>query len=285
MIIAPATLALALLAAPAAAETPAGISSVGSDVVVSERVPGRVVAVAADVRIENAVGGDVVVWLGDVSFGAGGSVAGNIVVFGGTIRGAPGRPLPVAGTVSTPGTLLQLYLSEMRRAPWDPGAVSPIAWGLRLLALSVWLAAAVALLYFFGSPLARAADRADSNWTGALTAGVLGVLTIFLGAAAALALLPSGVAIPIAIALAAAAVAAKVFGMGALFLLLGQKVTSNLSPARRPAALAVGFAVLGGLSLLPIAGAIVWSAASVAAVGVSFLSRFGSPRFRISISA
>ncbi len=262
----------------------AGITSVGRDLVVRANVPGRIVAVASDVAIESAVGGDVIVWGGDVSFGPNGSVAGNVVVFGGAIRGVAGRPLPVGGNVSTPGTLLALYLAEIEKAPWEPGALSPVAWGLRLIALAAWLAASVALLYFFGSPLARAADRAESNWSGALLAGALGVLTLFLAASAALALLPLALAIPVAIVLAAAAVAAKVFGMGALFLLVGQKLLANVAPARRPAALALGFAVLGGISLLPFAGAVVWSAASVVAVGVAFVSRFGTPRMRVALT-
>jgi hypothetical protein len=262
-----------------------GISVVGHDLVISTKVSGRVVAVASDVRIESEVGGDVVVWGGDVWFGSAGAVAGNLVVFGGSIHGVPGHRLPVRGMVSTPGTLLPLYLAEMRRAPWEAGVLSPVLWGLRLLALAAWLAVAVALLYFFGSPLARAADRAESDWTGALLAGALGVLTIFLTAAAALTLLPSALAVPITVVLGATAVAAKVFGMGALFLLVGQKVSASFSPARRPAALALGFAVLGGVSLLPIAGAIVWSAASVAAVGVALHSRFGAPRFRVALSS
>ncbi len=268
--------------------SPPAVASVGRDLVLSDTVPGRVVAVASNVRIEAPVAGDVVLWGGNVTFAPGGSVAGNLVVFGGDIHGIPGRPLPVAGTVSTPGTLLQLYLAEMRRAPWDvtsPGALSPVFWGLRLLALAAWLAIAVGLLYFFGSPLSRAADRAESDWAGALTAGALGVLTLFLAAAATLTMLPSSLGVPIALALGAAAVAAKVFGMGALFLLLGQKILSTFSPSRRPLALALGFAVLGGISLLPVAGAIVWSAASIAAVGIAFLSRFGSPRFRVALPA
>jgi hypothetical protein len=276
--------AFLLLSVPALAASRPAVASVGRDLVLSRSVPGRVIAVASDVRVESAVAGDVIVWGGDVSFGPQGSVAGNLVVFGGTIRGVPGRPLPVAGTVSTPGSLLPLYLAEMRRAPWDTNALSPLVWGLRLLALAAWLLIAALLLYVFGSPLARAADRAESDWAGALTAGALGVLTIFLAAAATLSLLPSGIAVPIALVLAAAAVAAKIFGMGALFLLLGQKLLDSFAPARRPAALALGFAVLGGISLLPVAGAIVWSAASIVAVGVTFLSRFGSPRFRVALT-
>lgn len=276
--------AFLLLSVPVLAASRPAVASVGRDLVLSRSVPGRVIAVASDVRVESAVAGDVIVWGGDVSFGPQGSVAGNLVVFGGTIRGVPGRLLPVAGTVSTPGSLLPLYLAEMRRAPWEANALSPLVWGLRLLALAAWLLIAALLLYVFGSPLARAADRAESDWTGALTAGALGVLTIFLAAAATLSLLPSGIAVPIALVLAAAAVAAKIFGMGALFLLVGQNLLDSFAPARRPAALALGFAVLGGISLLPVAGAIVWSAASIVAVGVAFLSRFGSPRFRVALT-
>ena len=277
-----------LVQAAVSSASPPAVASVGRDLVLSRSVPGRVVAVASDIRIEAPVAGDVVVWGGAVTFGPGGSVAGNLVVFGGDIQPSPGRPLPVAGTVSTPGTLLQLYLAEMRRAPWDVSslsALSPLFWGLRLLALAAWLAIAVALLYFFGSPLSRAADRAESDWVGALTAGTLGVLTLFLAAAATLTVLPSSLGVPIALALGAAAVAAKVFGMGALFLLVGQKILATFSPSRRPLALATGFAVLGGVSLLPVAGAIVWSAASIAAVGIAFVSRFGAPRFRVALPA
>jgi hypothetical protein len=276
--------AFLLLSVPALAASRPAVASVGRDLVLSRSVPGRVIAVASDVRLESAVAGDVIVWGGDVSFGPQGSVAGNLVVFGGTIRGVPGRPLPVAGTVSTPGSLLPLYLAEMRRAPWDTNALSPLVWALRLFSLAAWLLIAALLLYVFGSPLARAADRAESDWAGALAAGALGVLTIFLAAAATLSLLPSAIAVPIALVLAAAAVAAKIFGMGALFLLVGQKLLDSFAPARRPAALALGFAVLGGISLLPVAGAIVWSAASIVAVGVAFLSRFGSPRFRVALT-
>ncbi|MGH9398984.1 MAG: hypothetical protein ACRD00_01350, partial [Thermoanaerobaculia bacterium] len=106
--------------------------------------------------------------------------------------------------------------------------------------------------------------------------------SLLLAAAAALALLPAGLSIPVALFVAGLAVGAKVFGMGALFLLLGQKLLKNVSPARRPAALAAGFAVLGGVSLVPLAGPLVWSAASVAAVGVAMLSRFGTPRLPVS---
>jgi hypothetical protein len=263
---------------------PGSITSVRRDVVVSQALPGRVVAVLADVRIAARVSGDVIVWGGNVSFAPGGSVAGDLFVFGGTIEGPPGAPPPVDGRISTPGSLLHLYLSEMRRAPWEEGALGgSVLSGLHLLALSLWLAVTLALLWLFASPLARAAMFAEEDWSSALLAGALGVLTMFLAAGAALALLPSSLGIPIALASAAMAVVAKVFGMAALFLLVGQKLLKSVAPARRPAALAAGFALLGGVSLLPFVGALLWSVISIVAVGVALVSRFGTPRYRVAV--
>jgi hypothetical protein len=269
--------------APALAQT-GSITSVRRDVVVSQGVGGRVVAVLADVRIAARVSGDVIVWGGNVSFAPGGSVAGDVLVFGGDVQAPPGATLPVEGRVSTPGSLLRLYLSEMRRAPWEEtGLVASVFSGLHLLSLSLWLAVTLSLLWLFSSPLSRAAMSAEEDWSGSLLAGALGVLTIFLAAGAALALLPSAIAVPLALFFGGVAVAAKIFGMAALFLLLGQKLLKSVAPARRPAALAAGFAALAVVSLLPLVGALVWSIASIVAVGVALISRFGSPRFRVAV--
>jgi hypothetical protein len=271
-----------LLSSRSASASPASIRSVGRDLVISQAHAGRVVAVLCDVRIAARVSGDVIVWGGDASFAPGGSVAGDLIVFGGSIESPPGRAIPVEGRVSTPGSLLRLYLSEMRRSPWEPGASAfSVLSGLRLLALAVWLAAGMSLLYLFSSPLARAAVSAEEDWSSSLLAGALGVLSLFLAAGAALSLLPSAVAIPIALFSAAVAVVAKIFGMAALFLLVGQKLLRSGAPARRPLALAAGFALLGGISLLPFVGPVLWSAASVVAVGVALVSRFGVPRYRV----
>ncbi|HYV43044.1 MAG TPA: hypothetical protein VEO02_14740, partial [Thermoanaerobaculia bacterium] len=248
-------------------------------------VAGRVVAVLSDVRIASRVSGDVVVWGGTVTFSPSGFVEGNLSVFGGGVNGPEGKPLPVGGMVSTPGTFLRLYLDEVHRAPWQERSQGLLFRGLRLLALSVWLAVSLALLFCFASPFARAAASADTHWSSALLAGALGVLSLLLATVAALALLPPALSIPIAILLGLVAVAAKIFGMGALFLLLGQKLVGSVAPAKRPAALAAGLALLGAVSLLPFIGSVVWSAASVVAVGIAFLTRFGIPRYRVAIPA
>lgn len=268
-------------AAPPASFGSASVTSLGRDIVVSTPVDGRVLAAFANVRIEAPVSGDVVVWGGDVAFGPGGAVGGNLSVFGGEVR-ALTTP-PVKGVVSSPGTLLRLYLAEMRRAPWEtPGSAT--VWGLRLLGLAVWLAVTLLLLRFLGSPFARAAASAEATLPTTALVGALSVVTLFLAAAALLALVPSPVSVPAVMLVAGVAVGAKVFGMGSLFLLLGQKLLGAASARKRPAALAAGFAVLGGVSLVPLVGPLVWSVASVLAVGVALLTRFGTPRYRVGIS-
>lgn len=276
--------ALFLAAALAPAAAPAARTSVGKSLSIAESVPGNVVAVFSDVQIDAPVAGNVIVWGGDVRFGPRGEVGGNLSVFGGEILSTD-RPLPVRGAVSTPGALLRVYLEEMHRAPWDASSRGAAVQGLRIVALSLWLLLSLLLLYFFGSSFARAALSAEEDWSGALFAGALGVLTLFLAAAAALALLPASLSMPLAIVFAGVAVAAKVFGMAAIFLLLGQKILQNVSPARRPVALAAGFAALAAVSLLPVLGAIVWSVASVVAVGIAFQSRFGTPRMKVALPA
>jgi hypothetical protein len=272
------------LFAVAVAASP-GQTAFARNIEIEKPVAGRVVAVLSDVRIASRVSGDVVVWGGTVTFSPSGFVEGNLSVFGGGVNVPEGKPLPVSGMVSTPGTLLRLYLDEMHRAPWQERSQGLLFRGLRLLALSVWLAVSLALLFCFASPFARAATSAEIHWSSTLLAGALGVLSLLLATVAALALLPPALSIPIAIVLGLVAVAAKVFGMGALFLLLGQKLVGSVAPAKRPAALAAGLALLGAVSLLPFIGSVVWSAASVVAVGIAFLTRFGTPRYRVAIPA
>ena len=86
------------------------------------------------------------------------------------------------------------------------------------------------------------------------------------------------------LAVAAFAIAAKIFGMASLFLLVGQRLLGSVAARRRPAALAAGFAALGGVSLVPLVGPVIWSAASVLAVGLALASRFGTPRYRLALA-
>src|SRR3954466_10731056 len=116
--------ALLLTASVSSAPVTAAKRAFGGDLEVTQPVSGNVVGVLSDVRIDAPVSGNVIVWGGAARFGPNGSVDGNLSVFGGGIVAAPGRPVPVKGSISTPGSLLRLYLQEMHRAPWDGGGAA-----------------------------------------------------------------------------------------------------------------------------------------------------------------
>jgi hypothetical protein len=113
------------LAAAAAAPVP-GQTAFARDIEIRQPVAGRVVAVLSDVgsprpcRATSSVGRP-------RDLQPAGSVAGNLSVFGGGISAPAGQPLPVRGIVSTPGTLLRLYLDETHQPPWQEGARSLVA--------------------------------------------------------------------------------------------------------------------------------------------------------------
>ncbi len=276
--------ALALLAGAARAQS---LTSVRSPVLVSSPVAGRVVAVGGDVTIRARVSGDVVAWGGDVRIEPGGTVGGDVVAFGGRVSAPPGA---VGGRVLTPGSLAAIYLAEARSAPWSrdnpASARGDVPWrtfaGLRLFLLALWMLASALVLRLRGSGVARASLALEENPALAAAAGVIGVVFLFLAGVAAFTAFPAALRMPAALLILGTALGAKLFGMTALFLFTGQKLAGRLAPAGRPAALALGLVLCGAVSFVPVAGPVLWSAASVLAVGAAIFTRLGSPRFRVS---
>jgi hypothetical protein len=272
--------AAAFLAASTAA-TAGNVSSVRRTIVVSTPVSGRVTSIGGDVLVRSRVSGDVVVWGGDVRLEPGAAVGGDVVDFGGTVAGPASA---VRGRILTPGSLTAIYLSEARRAPWQASEIGWAAFaGLRLFVLALWTLTASLVLRFWSSPVSRAATAFEEGPGLAAASGIVGVVFLFLTAIAALTALPSAVRVPAAALIVATAFALKIFGMTALFVFVGQRLTGWHRAASRPAALAIGLLVCGAVSLVPVAGPVVWSAASVLAIGAAVSTRFGSPRFRVSV--
>jgi hypothetical protein len=283
-----AAVAMLLLCAVAAPASPA--IGVGHPLLIDRPLAGRVISVLGDVVVRSRVAGDVVVWGGDVILEPGARVEGDVLDFGGSLRrtGVAGAPDPlVLGRVLTPGSLAGLYLAEAEKAPWTvtTGVPARVFLALRLFVLAGWLAAGMVLLLVCDSALARTALEIEREPGVTMLAGLVSVATFLLAAICGLSLLPEGLGAPVAIFAAGLAVAAKIFGMAAVVLLVGQKILHDASAPRRPAAFALGFALVGGLSLVPLAGPLLWSAASIMAVGASLRTSFGAPRFRVAVAS
>ena len=165
------------------------------------------------------------------------------------------------------------YLAELRTSPLRAAAVSPLLLSFRLLVLLGWLVAGMALLRFAPRRLSRAAAAAPGHLGFLGLLGAAAVLTGALLCAFVLTVLPAAGAFTILGGVVVLLLVAKAFGLSVLFLLLGRRLAHS---ARRgtaffgdPAALSIGLVVLGAVSLAPIAGVVVWSAASLVAVGLA----------------
>jgi hypothetical protein len=259
------------------------VTSVRRALLVSRPVSGRVVAVGGEVFVRERISGDLVSWGADVHLEPGAEILGNLIVLAARVDGATAR---VRGRVLTPGSLASLYLSEIQDTPWHSGQWAGLAvrTGLRLLVLALWLAAGSLVVRFASGAAARGAQCFEASPRLAAVSGLLAVVILLVAGITAMTALPEPLRVPAAIAILALAFFLKVFGMTSFFLFLGQRLRGDYSPRRRPAALALGLAASGLISLVPVAGPLLWSAASVLAVGVAAFTRFGLPRFRVVLA-
>lgn len=258
--------------------------SLGRTVVVGGEVEGTVVSIGGEVRVSGTVRRDVVVFGADVILLPGGRVAGDVLAVGGALRSGdvPG-PVPagaVGGRRLTLAALEAAFLAELETSPLSGEGASPLLAAFRLLLLALWLLAGLLLLRATPRRVDAAARSLPRSLARATALGVGAVLTAMLLSALVLATVPAHAALALMAVVLVALAAAKVFGLAALFVVLGRTLAAR---SRRgsllfgdPAALAVGLLVLGIVSLVPGVGAMVWAFASLVGVGLALLTSFGS---------
>lgn len=296
-----AAFSLALLASPAAAssrhharidvDSDAGTGDVtisGSEHVDKNEVrDSDVVAIFGDARIEGKVNGDVVVILGslDLSGSVGGdvvsvmshtkvadtaSIAGDMVTVGWPPEGLIRRE-QVRGQI--------VDISFMRFVPFTgKGGLSGLLrlWFMvklmRLAGLFLILLLVTALVPRRLETISAAFPR---KWGYAILAGLLTYAGIAIGCVL---LGITIIGIPLAAALYCALMITKWLGLASILFLMGQTIGRNVFSRDLPHVASVlgGFAVYALLFLIPFFGFVFWFVASVLAVGIAVLTRFGS---------
>ena len=179
----------------------------------------------------------------------------------------------VGGRIRTISALEAAVVSELETSPLTSGKTSPLVLSFRLFLLFCWLVVSFGLLFLAPRPVLRAADEARGRLAFLAALGATAVLTAVFLAAFALSVLPARFALALGVALLGALAAAKIFGLAVLFVVLGRRATRGAVRGDLlfgdPAALAAGLLLLGLLSLVPVAGPLVWGLASLAGIGVS----------------
>jgi hypothetical protein len=240
----------------------------GASAVVSGRIRRDLILLGADATIRRGarIDGDVLCVGGSLTFEeTPGGHSSNAT--------ASATPSQVGGRVRTITALEAAVVSELETSPLTSGKTSPLVLSFRLFLLFCWLVVSIGLLFLAPRPVLRAADGARGRLAFLAALGATAVLTAVFLAAFALSVLPARFALVLGVALLGALAAAKIFGLAALFILLGRRATRGAVRGDLlfgdPAALAAGLLLLGLVSLLPVAGPLVWGVASLAGIGVS----------------
>ena len=180
----------------------------------------------------------------------------------------------VRGRVRTITALEAAVLSELETSPLTSGRTSPLVLSFRLFLLFCWLVVSIGLLFLAPRQVLRAADESRGRLAFLAALGATAVLTALLLAAFALSILPARLALALGVALLLALAAAKIFGLAALFVVLGRRATrarrARRSALRRPGGARCSASSSSASRLsCPVAGPLVWSLASLAGIGVA----------------
>lgn len=234
------------------------VATFGGSVKVGGEVRGSVIALGGSVDVEPAgtVQGDLICFGGTVSQETRERVAGKVVLLG-----SPGRLFGLGGQSG----------DDQRQ-----GFLQSLRWPLVLLL--GWLVVTLVVGLAFPGQVAVAAGELARRPLFNGLAGILGVAALCLSLAASILLSLLIIGIPLLVIFFVAGLVLKVFGMVAVFHLVGRWITSRLSD-RSPNPLLltlVGFLVVGLVRLIPWVGQAVWLLAGIFGIGISLTTKFGS---------
>lgn len=256
----------------------------GRSLTVDKDLRGDIQTMAGSLQLDAMVTGDVTVFGGDVTFGPSARISGDLICLGGTIPA--NAKAVVGGTVYAPSTIRSALTAasdeQARRALSAPFSFFSVA--LKISLVLFWLIAAVILTLITGPQIRASATEIKASPLFTFTLGLVALTSFVLTAIILSYLIPFGVGVPGLALLAAFAFATKVYGMIAVFHLVGGFLIGPRTPAdlekRRwlrgdVAFVVVGLLVLGALRMIPVLGNLIWVLASLFGVGVALATKFG----------
>lgn len=185
----------------------------------------------------------------------------------------------VTATVASPSLQLPLRLGS-----FDVAASMMTNTAVKVSLLFVWIIAAVVLTLASAREVRYSSIEIRTAPLHCLALGLVAVTSFVLTAILFSYLIPYLVGLPLLVALGLFALIAKISGMIAIFhsigtLVAGARSRDELAQRRwlrgDLAMVLIGVLLLGAIRLIPIAGTIVWSIASVFAIGTALATKFG----------
>jgi hypothetical protein len=251
------------------------VVALGRDVVVAGEALSDVAALDGSVRVTGSVSGDVIVLGGGVELGPRARIGGDVFAVGGTVEAAPGATVE-GRTVAHP-TASTAWLTLLDGPGFGGGAGTPVVIGAKLALMAAWMALTLLLFAASGRELLATSESVRSEPFRCFVTGLTGVLALALTAVAFGAFAPPVAGAPLLVLVVLFALLLKLWGMVAVFHALG---TAALRSVRRPRSLALnaataGLLILGIAKFVPLAGAWIWTVATLIGVGATLTSKFG----------
>jgi len=235
---------------------------------VANAVASPQVATLDDLAINEQVDGDVLVLGGDVTLGPEARISGHVVTIGGTIHADPAAE--VKGRTIAIRSLATLTLHPSSGAGDDAASLTA---ALRLLSAGGWLLATTLLAALLPARLRYGVWAVPRLGLKILLIGIMATVTLIAAIVAVLGLGPA-IGVPLVAALALVFVAGKAVGLTVLGGWLGALLLRRMTTRMLPLSLTVfaGVLVLQVVRFVPLAGGLIWSAVSVAAIGAGVFS-------------
>jgi hypothetical protein len=264
--------------------------ALGRDLWVAGEARSDVAVLRGDARIDGTVEGSVIVLSGDVTLGPRARVVRDVYVLGGRLDTAPGAS--VGGRAASYPTASAVFLTLLEGPSLGAAAASAVL-AAKLALLVAWaIALVLALALRRRELLATSASVAREPFRNFFV-GLAVVTTAALVAVLVAAGLSAVLGAPVVALVGLFALALKIVGLVAVFHALGDWLLAHWpGPARaargtsssmwRPQrtwlaihAGTVGLVVLGLVKLVPVAGTLVWTVASLIGVGAAAVTKLG----------
>jgi hypothetical protein len=240
-----------------------------------------VVVIGGSVTINGVARGDVVAVAGSLRLGPDARVGGDVVNVGGTLNRSPGAD--ISGEVVNVGIAgldhLPIFgLPSVGFGDW--WGVSPFRVMWRTTQLIYWLLLALLTVALVGDRVSSAAHSISREPIRLGAIGFVGFFALLFLMVLCILLSILLIGIPFLMALLLGWWLAYIFGMVAVFQVIGHKVSGALGKhdGSQLGLVLIGALVLGVLHYFPILGGLLWALAALVGLGAVFATRFGTNR-------
>jgi hypothetical protein len=254
------------------------VFGMGQSIRITGEVKEGAIAFGGDVIVEGTVAGDVAAIGGSVVQREGSRIGGDVIVLGGIYhhgKAAPGRD-PKSVTIMYAG-----YEDQLRQVMREPFSLlrpqlTPVFFGVRLLAILFWFIIALALTAAMPNTVSRAMTRLQLTSLRVALIGVLGSIVVTAGVFLALLVLPPLVGVVISILAVLLIIVATLFGRVVISATTGRwlqrRFFPNLQSESVTLLMGVTFWVI--MASLPYVWPVVVAGLLVTSLGLALTARY-----------